>query len=295
MEETELEKYRKAGKIAKDVREWSRSLVKPGAKILDIVEKIESRIKETAGLAFPTNICINEVTAHYTPNFRDDTILKEDDVVSVDIGVHVDGFIADTAYTIDLSGEHKKMLEANKKALDEAIGLIKPGTPVSLIGEVVQKIITEAGFKPIENLTGHEVKQYDLHAGLSVPNIKVPYDWKIEEGMVLALEPFATNGYGRVIESKQAEIFSLIEKKPTRLRESRLIIRELEKRKKLPFAERWFARRMNPMKLALSLTDLLSKEIIKAYPILHEKEDGIVSQFEHTVIVTEDGCEVTTD
>jgi len=295
MEEKELNAYRKAGKIASEVREWSKSLVKEGAKILDIAEKIESKIKELGGeFAFPVNICINDITAHYTPSFQDNILIQAGDVISVDLGVHIDGFIADTAYTVDLSGNYGKMLETNELALENAISLIRAGTSVSDTGAIVQRTITDAGYKPIENLTGHEVKQFDLHAGLSIPNIKVPYDWKIEEGMVLALEPFATDGYGRVIESKNAEIFSLLDSKPTRLREARILLKEIEPRKELPFAERWFARKINPLRLSLALRNLVSDEILKAYPILHEKEKGVVSQFEHTVIVTGDGCEVTT-
>lgn len=296
MDDKELKSYKEAGKISSEVREWSRALVKEGANILEIVEKIESRIKEKGGeFAFPVNICINDITAHYTPSFQDKTLINADDVISVDIGVHVDGFIADTAYTVDLSGNYGKMLEANEKALENAISLIKPGTSVSDIGAIVQKTITDAGYKPIENLTGHEVKQHDLHAGLSIPNIKVPYDWEVEEGMVLAIEPFATDGYGRVIESKKAEIFSLLEPRPTRLREARTLLKEIESRKELPFAERWFTKKINPLRLSLALRNLVQDGILKAYPILHEKEKGIVSQFEHTVIVTEKGCEVTTE
>ncbi len=245
-------------------------------------------------VAFPANICLNDITAHYTPKFNDETVIKKDDVVTIDLGVHVDGYIADTAYTLDLSGEYERMLDANIRALDNAIGLVKPGASVSDIGGIVQKTLKDAGFKPIENLTGHEVKQYDLHAGLSIPNIEVPYDWRLEEDMVLAIEPFATVGCGRVIESKKAEIFSLKEVKPTRMREARTLLNEVEKRKKLPFAERWFCKKINPMKLSLILRDMVSNEILRAHPTLHEKEKGIVSQFEHTVIVTEDGCEVTT-
>lgn len=289
-----MENYRKAGGIAKAVREWSRSLVKPGTKILDIAEKIEAKIAEKADMAFPVNICVNDVTAHYTPKYDDETLLGENDVVSVDIGVHVDGYIADTAYTIDLSGNHGNMLDANEQALEESISLIKPGVSVNEIGKTVQRILQGVGFKPIENLTGHEVKQYNLHAGLSVPNVEVPYDWKVEEGMVLALEPFATNGYGRVIESKQAGIFSLIRKKPTRMREARVLMGKIQLRKELPFARRWFAGEINPLRLDLALKEMVSRDILRAYPILHEREKGVVSQFEHTVIVTKDGCETIT-
>lgn len=295
MDSSELASYRRAGEIAVRVREGTKSLVKPGAKIFDIAETIESRICENdAGLAFPVNICINDVTAHYTPKIGDETELSESDVVSVDLGVHVDGYIADTAYTLDLSGEYGKLLSANKKALDESLKLVKPGVSVSTIGETVQSILHDAGFKPIENLTGHEVKQYDLHAGLSVPNIKVPYDWVIEEDMVLALEPFATDGYGRVVESKKAEIYSLINPKPIRLREARIIIKEVAERQSLPFAERWLAGKISPLKIGLAFKELVSADILRSYPPLHEMKNGVVSQFEHTVIVTSDGCEVTT-
>jgi len=296
MDDKELKAYREAGKISSEVREWSRALIKEGANILEVAEKIEAKIREKGGeLAFPANVCINDITAHYTPSFQDKTLIQAGDVISVDLGVHVDGFIADTAYTVDLSGNYGKMLETNEKALENAISLIKPGTSVSDIGAIVQKTITDAGYKPIENLTGHEVKQYDLHAGLSVPNIKVPYDWEVEEGMVLAIEPFATDGYGRVIESKKAEIFSLLEERPTRLREARTLLKEIGPRKELPFAERWFTKKISPLRLSLALRNLVQDGILKAYPVLHEKEKGIVSQFEHTVIVTEKGCEVTTE
>lgn len=295
MEEKELRAYRKAGKIASEVREWSKSLIKKDGKILDIAEKIEGKILNLEGkIAFPVNICINDITAHCTPKFNDITIIKKDDVVSIDIGVHIDGYIADTAYTLDLSGKYEKMLKVNENALKEAINLIKPGISVSEIGKKVQELITKEGFKPIENLTGHEVKQYDLHAGISIPNISVSYEKKIEEGMILALEPFVTNGYGRVIESKQVEIFSFIEEKPTRMRESRFLLEKIKERKKLPFAERWFAKEISPMKLDLVLRDMVTRKILKQHPVLHEKEKGIVSQFEDTVIVTKDGCEVIT-
>ncbi|MCX6695947.1 MAG: type II methionyl aminopeptidase [Candidatus Altiarchaeota archaeon] len=295
MDSVDAENYRKAGEIARKVREWSVGLVKPGVKAFDLAEKIEDKIlKEGGSLAFPVNVCINDVTAHYTPKYNDTTVLGGSDLVSIDLGVHVDGFIADTACSVDLSGKYSKLLECNKAALEESIKLVKPGVSVSRIGETVQSIITKAGFKPIENLTGHEVKKYDLHAGLAVPNIKVPYDWKIQEGMAIALEPFATNGYGRVVEAKAAEIFSILNDKPTRMREARILIDEVSEREGLPFALRWYAKKINPLKLNLIANQLVSEKILRSYPPLHEKEKGVVSQFEHTVLVTKDGCEVTT-
>ena len=295
MDDEELSKYRAAGKIAKEVRDWSRGLIKPGARIFDIAEKIEARIFEQKGeLAFPVNICINDVTAHYTPKYNDTISLKDSDVVSIDLGVHVDGFIADTAYSIDLGGKHGIMLEVNRKALEKVVEKIRPNVSVRELGSTVYDFVTKSGFKPIENLTGHEVKRYDLHAGISIPNIPVPYDWKLEEGMTLAVEPFVTNGCGRVVESRHVNIYSLLENKPTRIPEARALLKEVESREKLPFAERWYAKKINPLKLPLAVQELLSKRAIRSYPTLHEKEKGVVTQFEHTMIVTKDSCEVIT-
>ncbi len=295
MDDKELENYRKAGKIASEVREWSHELVSPGAKALDIAEKVEARILEKGALiAFPVNVCINDVTAHYTPRFNDETRLEKTDLVSVDLGAHIDGYIADTAYSIDLSKKYAKLIKADQEALSAAIELVKPGALVADIGKAVYETITAAGYKPIENLAGHEMKQYELHAGLSIPNIPVPHKLKLEEGMALAIEPFATDGAGRVIESKQAEIFSLVTPRPTRNRDARTVIEEVTTRKGLPFAERWMTKKSPPLRLDLAMRDLLSNGTLRAYPTLHEKEKGVVSQFEHTVIVTADGCEVTT-
>lgn len=295
MDEKELENYRKAGKIASEVREWSRELVKSGAKALDIAEKTEAKILEMGGMiAFPVNVCINDVTAHYTPKFNDLTQLEKTDLVSVDLGVHIDGYIADTAYSVDLSRKNAKLIKADQDALSAAIELVKPGALVADLGKAVYEVITAAGYKPIENLAGHEMKQYELHAGLSIPNIEVPHKLKIEEGMSLAIEPFATDGFGKVIESKQAEIFSLLIPRPTRNRDARTVVEEVAPRQGLPFAERWMTKKIPPLRLDLAMRDLLANGTLRAYPTLHEKEKGIVSQFEHTVIVTADGCEVTT-
>ncbi len=295
MDEEELESYRKAGKAAKELLEWGSKMVKPGVKYLEVADKIEERAGEMGfGLAFPVNVSVNDIAAHYAPKFNDPVEFTEQDVVKVDIGVHDNGYIADTAVTVDLTGEYGKMLEANRHALDEAIKLVEPGVSVSKLGETVQNILDGAGYRPIENLTGHELQQYDLHAGLSVPNIKVPYDWKLEEGMALAFEPFATDGAGHVIESRAAEIYSVVEERKTRSREARALMKSLSEREGLPFTARWYAKKINPLKLNLILNRLAQEEILKAYPPLHDRGKGMVSQFEHTLIVTEDGCEVTT-
>jgi len=289
-----LQEYKKAGKIAADVREWSKKLIKPGAKAFDVAESIEKKIKDSgAGIAFPCNISLNDVAAHYTPFVKDELAFKENDLVTIDLGTHIDGYIADTAYTIDLSGENGKLVEASDAALEAAISKVRAGASVSDIGEAVEKAIKSRGLKPIENLTGHQLQQYELHGQLMIPNIRVPFDKKLEEGQVFAIEPFATNGRGRVIEGNRTEIYSYLRSIPTRLQEGKKILQFAEERQSLPFCERWFAD-MNQFKLKMAMRELTQRGALHGYAVLHEAEKGLVSQSEHTIIVEKGGCSVTT-
>jgi methionyl aminopeptidase len=294
MNDEELNKYREAGKIIAEIREWSKSLVKPGTRIEDIADKIEAKISEKAGIAFPVNVSLNHVAAHYAPKFKDETVLKDDDLVTIDLGAHVDGYISDTAYTIDLSGENEELVAASVDGLQAAIDTVAAGVKVADIGTAIEGAIREHGFRPIENLTGHQLEQYVLHAGGAIPNINVPYDWELEEGQVFAIEPFATNGAGRVIETPVTQIYSFIQNRPTRMREGKILLQEVEARKTLPFAERWFARKMNPLKLRMVIKELVTRDALHGYAALQDADKGLVSQAEHTVIVTDNGCEVTT-
>lgn len=288
-----LEEYKKAGRIAAEVSEWSRKLIKSGAKAFDVAEAIEKKIKEQADVAFPCNISLNDVAAHYTPFVKDELAFKESDLVTIDLGVHVDGYIADTAYTIDLSGKNQKLVGASDAALEAAISTVRAGVSVSKIGEAVESAIRSRGFKPIENLTGHQLLQYELHGPMAIPNIKVPFDKKLEEGQVFAIEPFATNGRGRVIEGNRTEIYSFLRTIPTRSIEGRKILEFAEERQGLPFCERWFAD-MNQLKLKMAMRELTQRGALHGYAVLHEAEKGLVSQSEHTVIVEKGGCAVTT-
>jgi len=294
MESDVLEKYREAGKIASGVREWSRGLIKPGAKALDVAEAVEKRIKDKgADIAFPCNVSLNDVAAHYTPSAKDDLAFGEGDMVTIDLGAHINGYISDTAYTLDLSGENGALVRASEEALEAAIATVRAGVSVSKIGEAIEDAIRARGFKPIENLTGHELKQYELHAGMAIPNIPVPFDKKLEEGQAFAIEPFATDGRGRVVEGNRTEIYSFLQMKPTRLAEGKKVLQLGEERRGLPFPERWFSD-MNQFKLKMALRELTKRDALHGYPVLHEAEKGLVSQTEHTMVVEKDGCEVTT-
>ena len=200
MDEEILEKYLLAGRIAADVREESRKFIKIDAPLLEIAERIESLIREKGALpAFPVNISLNESAAHYTPTKKDETRVKKDDLIKIDIGTHIDGYIGDTAYSFSFSKENEKLIEASKKALEEAIKLCTPGSLLSDVSSKIEETIRGFGFNPIANLTGHGLEKYDLHAEPQIPNVKFKGDYRLKEDQVIAIEPFATNGSGMLL------------------------------------------------------------------------------------------------
>mgnify|MGYP000142963784 CR=1 FL=1 len=286
MEKEILEKYKEAGKIAARVREESKRIIKVGANILEIAEWIEKRIKELGGdIAFPPNISINNIAAHFTPNKNENIFVNENDVIKIDIGVHVDGYIGDTAYTICFK-DYFDLLKASEEALQEAIKIVSPGTKIKEIGEIIENTITKYGFKPVKNLTGHGLDRFNIHAEPQILNVKNSDEKELKDGDVIAIEPFATNGEGFVIDSNDIRIFSVtksIEEAKIRNSDAKYIFNFGFKRNGLPFAKRWLS--LPEIKFRIAAKELLSKEILYPYPILFEKKDCKISQFEHTIIV----------
>jgi methionyl aminopeptidase len=293
----ELENFRKAGKLTASVLEDAKRLILPGESLLDVVESIEKMIFDAGGKpAFPANISINDIAAHFTPESDNKDLIGEKDIVKIDLGVHVDGCIGDTAFTVDLSGEHGKLLEASQAALDAAIAGIKPGVTTGEIGGMVEEEMKKRGFRPIENLTGHMIRPYMLHAGISVPNIKTHDAYEFTEGDIFAIEPFSTDGAGRVADTSQVEIFSIEQPRNVRLRQSRMVLNHvIETYFTLPFAERWLEKKFErKLLLNAALRELMNAGVLHPYPVLREAAHGKVAQFEHTLLVTKDGCEILT-
>jgi len=296
-EEDKFEKYRKAGRAAREVREIARKIVQPGTPIIEICERIESELlKRDVELSFPCNVSLNNVAAHYTSPPDDKTIINESDIVKIDFGTHVDGYIADNAFTVGFIPEYDKLIEASEKALEIAIEMIKPGVETSLIGKKIEETIKEYGFRPIKDLSGHLLDQYILHSSKIIPNISVPYGTKIEEGEVYALETFATTGSGSVTEAPYAYIYSLMPiRAPLRFKGARQVLSLVQREyKTLPFAERWLAKKVSKARLKLAIKELMEKGLLRAYNVLSDRKGSKVSQAERTLIVQEDGCEVTT-
>ncbi len=283
-----IEKYMRAGKILSEVRTETVERVTIGNTLLSVAEFAENLIREKGGQpAFPVNISRNDEAAHSTPSFNDSSVFG-DDIVKLDMGVHIDGFIADTAITVDLSG-HPDLVKASEKALSDAIGFIRAGVNTADIGGVIEEAITSFGYKPIINLTGHGLAQYIQHAPPSIPNKKMPHGTVLEEGDIVAIEPFATDGAGKIYDAGNAEIYHLVSEKPVRLPSARKLLEKIIEYKTLPFAKRWLGGNVD-----FAMLSLVKANIIQPYPILKEVDGGLISQAEHTIIVTADGCEVIT-
>ncbi len=279
-----------AGAAAKKILTAGAGRIQVGTLLCDVADFVEGMIlDEGFGIAFPVNISLNESAAHDTPSPDDTRVFAEGDMVKLDIGVHLDGYIADTACTVDL-GNQPLLCEASVAARDAAIEAVRPGVAIGTLGGIVAHEIKSRGFVPVANLTGHGLDQYCLHTGPNVPNIPGVGGAVLEEGMVLAIEPFASTGTGFVHDGRREEIFSQIVRRPVRLPAARKVLQEIEGRNGMPFARR----HIHVKSADLALARLMKDGIIRSYPVLSDVPGSFVSQAEHTMIVTGDGCIVTT-
>jgi len=285
-----LEKYRKAGRILAEVLAEARPRVVVGASLLDVANFVEDAIRSRgAKPAFPCNISLDRNAAHYTPSPNDSSRFAEN-MVKLDMGVHVDGYIADAAITVDLGG-HDKLVEASQAALDAALDIVGLGADTAQIGKAIEEAITGYGYRPVYNLTGHGLSRYLAHDEPAVPNRAMEKGTILKDGDVIAIEPFATNGSGRISESLINEIYGFSASRPVRLPAARTLLKEIsESYKTLPFARRW----LKGERVEYALMQLLRSEAVHRYPVLWEVEGALVSQAEHTVVVLDKGCEVIT-
>ena len=291
----DIASYKKAGEIMRKVREYAKSIIKKDENLLDIAEKIEAKIIELGGApAFPVNLSINEIAAHYTPAYNDEE--KARDLLKVDIGVAVDGCIADSAFSLDLAGgKYKQLIEAAEASLRAALNYVKNNKEIRIneIGKRIHEEITKKGFSPVRNLSGHELGKNMIHAGITIPNYDNGNSSILEKG-AYAIEPFATSGIGLVYDGKMSEIYRFEERKGVRDKLAREIMDFiLEEYSSLPFCSRWIVKKFGTRGL-LALSFLEQAGIIYRYPQLVEKSQKEVSQAEHTFIIDEK-AEITSD
>ena len=294
----QVEQYIKAGKIAAEVRERARTKDWIGKTVFDICEKIEGEIIERgAKCAFPVNASINEIAAHYTAEPNDPITIKDTDLVKIDLGVQIDGYIADTAVTVCYDAQFDGLVKAAEEALGNAMSMTKAGVKASDIGRTIERTVKKLGFKPIANLSGHSLDQYTIHAGRSIPNIWSVGGFSLSDNTAYACEPFVTTeqGGGFVRNGNIKNIFAINSRKKTKNEEADKLLDFIwDNYNMLPFALRWITKEWEENKARELLNFLVKKKIVQAYPILIEVNEQRVAQAEHTFIPNENGVIVTT-
>ena len=283
-----------AGKIASQVKEYARGFIKKDIPLLEIAEKIEGKIIELGGKpAFPVNLSMDEIAAHYTPSHDDETLAHG--LLKIDIGVHIDGWIADTAFSLDLEDneENKKLIRASEKALENAIKIAKLNITTSEIGKTIQETIESFGFSPVVNLGGHGLEEYDFHAEPFIPNIDDKKDIPLDNGLY-AIEPFATNGSGRVRDSRPSGIYLLVDSKNVRSPIARELLHFIiEEYKTNPFCSRWLVKKFGT-KALFGLRQLETNGNLQNHLQFVESSGSKVAQSEHTILIENEEIIVTT-
>jgi methionyl aminopeptidase len=281
--------YQRAGKIASVVRERARKKYHVGSSVFRICESIEAEIRELGGVpAFPVNVSLNDIAAHYTAEPNDILEVKDSDILKIDIGVQLDGYIADTAVTVCYDPKSEALVKVAEMALNEAVKVAKADTKANDIGAAVENTILKQGFKPIQNLSGHSLERYTIHAGRSIPNIRtIGPSFRLSSNQAYAVEPFVTtkDGQGVVYEGRIRNIFSITSRKPSKNQDADIFLAQLwDKFRTLPFAIRWITDLYEEQKARQLIEFLVKKRNVHAYPILVEGNGKIVSQAEHTLI-----------
>lgn len=292
MEDEAREKYLRAGEVVQEAREIAREESEPGANLLEIVEPVESHIRdENLEPAFPVNVSLNEEAAHHTALRKEEKTLEASDVLKIDIGAHCDGFIADTALTVNPDGGHAKIIEAVEEVLEKALEFVEPGVTVGEFGSYVEKQVPEK-YNVVQNLTGHYLGRYEQHAGTSIPNNHNHNTHEFEKGDAIAIEPFLSTGSGMVKNGADGNIYKL-ESSKVRDRTARKLVKRMEKYNGLPFASRWLELSGRER---MAFKKMVQQEKVHSYPVLRDRSGSVVAQAEHTVLLgmAEDGGNIVT-
>lgn len=291
MNQEDIEKLKKTGKIAAQVLEYGKGLIKKDASMVEVLDKIEEKIIDLgAKPAFPAQISCNHLAAHYCPDDEDKTIFS-DQIACLDVGVHVDGFIGDTAATVDLSGKYSDLVKAAEESLENAVKIIKVGVTLGEIGKAIQNTIQKYGFSPVRNLSGHGLGKYEIHTKPNIPNFDNGDNTQIGKGTVFAIEPFASTGAGIVQDSGIATVFELSNKKPVRNMITRQVLKEIESYDNLPFTTRWLTRKFGA-KAKFALREMEQLGMLHAHHPLADKDKGMISQAEHSILIDDSGTVV---
>ena len=279
--------------------------------MIDIVQNIEKTLAYIVdsegierGQAFPTGCSLNNVVAHYTPNYGDETVLHKDDVCKIDFGTHINGYLIDSAFTVAFNNRYQPLLEAVKEAT--MIGVKTAGIDVRLsdIGDAVQEVMESyeveinGKIHPVlcvRNLCGHTIDQYKVHAGNSVPIVRGGPQTKMKEGEIYAIETFGSTGKGYVREDMECSHY-MKEYEPVKgsLKHprSKKLLSVIENNfSTLAWCRRWLDD-LGETGYLVALKELVDKGFVNSYPPLCDVSGSYVAQYEHTLLLKPTGKEI---
>ncbi len=283
----DLDRWREASRIAARARELGARRCVPGARRRDVAEEVEASIRaDGAQPAFPLNLSRNDEAAHFTPSPEDEARLAEGDLVKIDVGAHLDGAISDTAMTVEVGGgrRYENLVRAVHEAVEAGIAEVRAGVAVDDLSRAIESAIHARGLKPVRNLTGHTIERYLLHGDKSIPNVAGMSADRLEEGEVVAIEPFATNGAGAIGNGAFGNILRF-RRDPGGADAN--VARLFERFRTLPFTARW----VDPSDRRHLAR---ARRSLQMYPVFVEQGHGLVAQAEHTVLVRANGVDVLT-
>ncbi|CAN6815457.1 unnamed protein product [Brassica oleracea var. botrytis] len=295
---------RQAAEVHRQVRKYMRSIMKPGMLMIDICETLENTVRKLisenglqAGIAFPTGCSLNNVAAHWTPNSGDKTVLQYDDVMKLDFGTHIDGYIVDSAFTVAFNPMYDPLLAASREAT--YTGIKEAGVDVRLcdVGAAIQEVMESYEVeingkvyqvKSLRNLNGHSIGRYQIHADKYVPNVKGGEQTKMEEGELYAIETFGSTGKGYVRDDLECSHYMKnfdVGHVPLRLPRAKQLLATINKNfSTLAFCRRYLDR-LGETKYLMALKNLCDSGIIEPCPPLCDVKGSYISQFEHTILL----------
>ncbi|XP_063619193.1 proliferation-associated protein 2G4 [Cydia splendana] len=312
-EDLVVTKYKLAGQIVNRVLEQvlakcvpdasAREICEFGDKtILDETSKVFKKEKDSKkGIAFPTCVSVNNCICHFSPiPSETDYILKQGDLVKVDLGAHIEGFIAVVAHTIcvgggEVTGRAADVLLAAHYASEAALRLLRPDNENYAVTDAVQKISAEFGCKPVEGMLSHQLKQFRIDGEKSI--IQNPSEAQRKEHEKCTLETYEVyamdvlvstgEGVGREMDTrctiykKTEEIYQL------KLKASRMFYSEVRnKHGSMPFNLRSFDKETSAR---LGVVECVNHKLIEPFQVLYERPGELVAQFKFTVLLLPSG------
>mmetsp|Transcript_40461 Transcript_40461/g.89906 ORF Transcript_40461/g.89906 Transcript_40461/m.89906 type:complete len:391 (+) Transcript_40461:54-1226(+) len=322
-------KYKAAAEIANKAIAAVIAEVKDGAKVVDLcncgdnlinkeVEKIFKGKLIEKGVAFPTCVSVNSTVGHFSPASDDTTTVKDGDIVKIDLGVHIDGFISTQAQTVvvqagdaAIKGRAADVIAAARTAYEAALRLIRPGKKVSDVAGPLQKIVEAYGCNLVEGVMSHQMKQFIIDGNKCVLNKPSPEhkveDAEFAENEVYAIDIVVSTGDGKtkVLDEKETTVYkrALDMEYQLKLKASRAVFSEINRRfPAMPFTVRALVEGVEKddkskelaKQLKLGMVECLNHGLLHPYPVLHEKSGELVAQVKHTVLLMPNGSDQVT-